>query len=301
MKPFATQPSLARAFSLFANWDLQIAEQAAADLQQCLSGLSQSQRLRHSWRSSLLTGCRFPVEFAFSSLSDSAIRFCSEVDAPEVAPETRLDRALTLLARCNSPTLEQPLLALIKQIQHAGKLSFGTWLGARYSKNTRQFKLYFDLTSPTPRQAYTLLRQYFSHTETLDELAKLVMIGKVPGSDTIEFYFELYATSISHDNIVRLMTAVNLPQQAEQLIALLNEARQYSSSLQRQQLPSSTYGFSLALSATGEVTVFSLFTFADHLIGGDGEIRHAVLSMAKQHGWKLPFYEEFSEPLVTYP
>lgn len=302
MAPFDKQPSLARAFSLFAAWDRQTATVAADELAQCLSGLGRSQRLHHSWRSSLLTGCRFPVEFAFSSLSDTAIRYCTEVDTVEVSPDTRLDRALTLLDKFDSPPFEQSVLTTFKQIQDNSNLRFGAWLGARYSKNSRQYKLYFDLGSPVDEQAKALLTQYLGQQPVLDEqLAKLVMIGKTPDSDGIEFYFEMHQPTITREQISQLLNRAGMNGRQNELNDMLDEARSYSSSLNKAGWPDSTYGFSLAVSAKGKVDVVTVFTFADHLIGGDGEIRKAVLSMAEKRHWQLPFYAQMSEPFCSQP
>ncbi len=300
--PFAHQPSLLRAFDVFAGWDRQTAGQAAADLQHCLSGLYRSQRLHNSWNSSLLTGCRFPVELAFSSLSDTPIRFCTEIDSPEVEPASRLDKVFTLLEQLGSESFEQAFMAKCKAIQASGKIRFGAWLGGKYGKDSHNFKLYLDLSEPVADLAKDLVCQYLGSQPLMDESeAKLVMIGKETGSQGIEFYYEMVKPALSREQISALLARVNMSERFDDLVGLVDETRAFSSSQSKQQWPETTYGFSLALAADGTVQVLTLFTFADHFIGGDGEIRHAVLSLADKYGWQLPLYRQISEPFTAKP
>ncbi len=115
-KCFNKHSSLKSALSIFSEYYPQVTDRVGKDLNLLLKGIHSSQRLQYAWKSSLLTGNRFPVELAFSSSGNSIIRYCTEIDSPEVDTKTRLDLAFRLLDELGAPQFDEHFMATCKEI-----------------------------------------------------------------------------------------------------------------------------------------------------------------------------------------
>ncbi len=150
--------------------------------------------------------------------------------------------------------------------------------------------------------AKEIVSSYLGNEPILPETdGSLVMIGKVAGSWAIEFYYDMTGSTITLKQISALLKRIGMEDRFSDLMTLANKARSFSSSLEKEQWPDTTYGFSMAVEPDGTVTVFTIFTFADYFVGGDGETRHAVLSLADQYGWDFSLYGQLTKPFIRSP
>jgi hypothetical protein len=108
---------------------------------------------------------------------------------------------------------------------------------------------------------------------------------------------ELYYSSVGlkPGEVATAMSRIGMEARAPEVLALLQEA--YGRTL-RLELPCQDFGWSYAFSGSGEAEAFTIYTFANSLLGGDGRIRAAILRLAAAHGWELPLYEAMSRPLA---
>jgi hypothetical protein len=269
------------------------AERAEAALNFVLEGVYASPWQEVAWTFSRLTGDGFPVEFTFSSV-DESIRYTTEVAGPEVDESERLDYALRHLAYLGAPQLSETVNGLLHNIQKFGPLRYGTWIGGRHGPANDSFKIYVEV----PRTASVEADHFFCAflgTEPLlsSPHAQLKIVGYEPNSSRIEFYFR--ADCVEPWEVSLLMKQSGLNSRVADLFHLIEEITR--SSIQ-QALSTSQIGYSISVSYEGGPMVFSMFTTARALFGGDANTRRRFLEMAPRKGWNLRHYELVSESLA---
>ncbi len=146
-----------------------------------------------------------------------------------------------------------------------------------------------------------MLKEFFGAEPLLpDNGARLVAIGQELDLSRTEFYFRLQSSQLEYWQVGYLLRRVGLEARQVDLLSLLEEVRGFALTQARPKLPEGVYGFSFSFSSQGEPTVFSLFTFAETLLGTDGQIRQTLLSIAQQKGWDFRRYAALSEPLANW-
>jgi hypothetical protein len=268
-------------------------DRAAASLDLFLRGIYASPWQEVAWSFSRLTGDGFPVEFSFSS-ADEAIRYTTEVAGPEADEGRRLDQALHHLEILGQPPLPEMITSLFHRIQKFDSLRYGTWVGGRHGVDCDRFKLYVEVPGEGVQDAYRFLGPLIEAVPFLSlSDPRLVMIGYEPSSSRIESYFR--CDYLEPWEVSLLMRNVGLTSRVEELLNLVEEAS--GAPIQR-VLSMQPLGFSFAINFAGEPPLFSLFTTAGAIFGGDGSIRRRMLELGSRKGWNLRTYESVSEPLA---
>lgn len=253
-----------------------------------------------------------PVEFTFSSL-ERGVRYTTELSA--IAQKDRLTKAEQLIQLVSGQALSSALSGQLYQLQSEGPLKWGTWIGVRHCMEkwpelvSDRYKLYVQVPDSGSKTAEDLMHQAMSTVDDAgdhvlppgllpDNQARLVAIGLPLNLSRTEFYFRLNHPMLAYWQINYLLGLVGLADRQIDLLDLVEATRGYSISQPHPRLPKSVYGFSISLSATGEPTVFSLFTFATPFLGSDRQIRQSVLSLAARRNWDFQSYAALTDPVV---
>jgi hypothetical protein len=282
-----------RALQIFVQTASAPAIRAEAALNLLLAGINVSPWQEVAWAFSSLTGDGFPIEFTFAS-SDTAIRYTTEIAGPEVDEREKLARAEQFMMQLE-PGYSDGFSAIFRQIQSAGVLNYGVWMSGRHGAENDRYKLYIEVPKEGMAQAMLLLNQIFGRTDLLNRLIELRLIGYEPAASRLEFYF--YSQDLQVWEVKRLLNLCGLVHQEAALLSLLDLC--FEGSLER-ILPRIHMGFSLSVSLTGEATVFSLFSPARSIWGGDGAIRRALRSISDQRNWNWESYVELSQPISAH-
>jgi hypothetical protein len=284
-------PALDRALELAARWGG--TEGAEASLGRVLRRLASSER-EEAWSGSTLSRTGFPVEIAFVA-GDPSWRCTAEVAGPEVARRDRLPLALAIACEASELSgfeLDAETAGLLDAAQGAGTLRYGAWLGVRQARGQAAAKVYAEVPAAAGPLLEAWERSRLGAPILPNRQVQLSMLGLQPGRT------ELYYGSLGlrPGEIATALARVGLAGRAPEVLDLLTEA--YGRSLGR-ELPAADFGWSYALGPGGEPEAFTLYTFANALLGGDGRIRTAVLRLAAAHGWDLSLYEAISRPLAA--
>jgi len=119
------------------------------------------------------------------------------------------------------------------------------------------------------------------------------MSGQQPGSNRREFYFECPSRGLHPSDLERMLAHVGLAHRQAELTELMC-ASVFGGAT---QLPEVNYGFSYSVLPGAQQPAVSVFAYAADFIGGDGFVRHQLLSVAHARGWRLSSYPELSAPL----
>lgn len=292
----STPPALTRAIQITTANIPQATARVTATLDTLLKEILTSQH-QEAWKFSRLNKNGFPVEFTFNSL-DASVRYATEVASPEVDPVERLSHAEALLAELGVPVPENTMYRL-RQVQTSGALEWGAWIGVRHRPEGDRYKLYVQVPDTGSATADALMQGYLG-TEPLlpNNTARLVAIGQELGTPRIEFYFKIDHLGLQYWEVSYLLRRFGLAARQIELLSLIEETRGYSLDEARPKLPQTTYGFSLSVSS-GEPMVFSLFGFVGPLLGGDGQIKERLLSLAEKKGWNFDSYAALTKPLAA--
>lgn len=285
-------PALSMALQALAQHLPAATARAGAALDTILQGAYCSAWPEVAWRFSRLTGDGFPVEFAFVS-QGASIRYTVEVAGPEAVEADRLDLALAAMDQLGAARPPAAITSILRQAQHVGSLRYGTWISGRHDESGDRFKLYVEVPRTAGEQAVELFRPLLMPNPLLPTRPSyLRMIGYEPDSARTELYFE--ANALEFWEATRLMKRFGLAEQTDSLFALIEQTGGLSL---EHPLPGARAGFSLSLSGSGGPPLFSLFSTAWAIFGGDGQTRQQLLALAESRGWELAGYDAVSTTL----
>lgn len=283
-----------RALRLCAESSPVAAPRAAAVLAVLLQNIENSMWQEVKWNFSRLTGDGYPVEFAFSSASET-ISYAAEFAAPEIANAKRLQIAEKLLHRLGTNSLPPQIVEQLQQIQQSGDLLYGAWLGGRHEAAGDSYKIYLEVPKNNLAAAANFARSFVGNSLPPDECrAQLRMLGYDPSAQRTELYFRTENLEICEINSI--MRRFDLSSRSSDLLEFVRQIgeRTFSDDF----LPSNA-GLSIAFSADKTPLAISLFAFARSIFrGGDDVIRRALLQHGERAGWKLQNYEKVSAPLA---
>ena len=245
------------------------------------------------WSFSRLTGDGFPLEFTLSSL-DTTVRYTAEVAGAEVAEVERLPCALELVDRLGTVVPAARITRLLHQVQAAGPLLYGAWIGGRHDHFSDRFKVYVEVPRTGMREAQELVREMIAD-QPLPNLSnpEFRLIGYEPGEKRFECYFHI--DRLEAWELERLLDQAGLAERQTSLLNLLAES--YNRPVQS-TIPDENLGFSFSYSLAGSPTVFSFFTYARSVFGSDAKIRLRLLELGKARGWNFQTYEHLTAPLA---
>lgn len=235
----------------------------------------------------------FPVEFAFSS-ADAALRYTVDPAPPGSDPAARVDTALALLSSLATPATLFNRLAVVRQMQAGSPLQFGAFIGGRHQAATSRHKLYLEIPEAGTSAAEALATELIGKPKTLPKLPQRIeMIGLDPVSKRTEFYSRIQ--NMIATDLTSLLWRADLTARYGELIALLSACLPVPI---WRELPGTLFGFSYSVSETGGPLIFTLYTHARSLFGGDGATRTRILGLGRERGWDFDFYERLTEPLA---
>jgi len=234
-----------------------------------------------AWRFSTLTCSGSPVELAFTTY-DADVRYTVEFGGPDVRPADRLTNIGQFLGSRGADELS-PILG---EWQRTSTPEWGAWLGIRRGPT---YKVYAEM----PAGAESEPGWYGDYLDPVPLPARWLMTGQQPGSTRREFYFECATRGLPADDLERLLAHAGLAHRQPELTDLMC-ACVFGGA---QQLPEVKYGFSYSVLPGAQQPAVSVFAYAADFIGGDGFVRHQLLSVAYARGWQLSSYPELSAPL----
>lgn len=234
-----------------------------------------------AWRFSTLTCSGSPVELAFTSY-DADVRYTVEFGGPDVQPADRLTNIQQFLAGRGADELPH----LFGEWQRATTPEWGAWLGLRRGPT---YKVYAEM----PASAEQEPGWYSDYMDPVPLPGCWLMTGQQPGSERREFYFECPAPGLCAGDLERLLGHVGLAHRHAELMELMCACVFGGAT----RLPDVKYGFSYSVLPGAQEPAVSVFAYAADLIGGDGFVRHQLLSVAHARGWQLGRYPELSAPL----
>jgi len=233
------------------------------------------------WRFSSLTCSGSPVELAFTSY-DADVRYTVEVGGPDVQPADRLAHIQQFLSARGADELPHAF----GEWQRATSPEWGAWLGIRRGPT---YKVYAEMPAAAEHEP----SWYGDYLEPPPVPARWLMTGQQPGSSRRELYFELPTPGLRPGDLERLLAHVGLAHRRAELTELMCACVFGGAT----QLPDVKYGFSYSVLPGAQKPAVSVFAYAADFIGGDGFVRHQLLSVARARGWQLGSYPELSAPL----
>jgi len=234
-----------------------------------------------AWRLSSLTCSGSPVELAFTSY-DTDVRYTVEMGGPDVQPAERLSYIRDFLSLRGVDDLPYAF----GDWQRTITPEWGAWLGVRRGPT---YKVYAEM----PPAAEHEPNWYAEYLEPVPLPARWLMTGQQPGSTRREFYFELPTAGLHATDLARLLAHVGLAHRQAELTELMCGCVFGGAS----ELPNVKYGFSYSVLPGARHPALSVFAYAADFIGGDGFVRHQLLSVAHGRGWQLGRYPELTAPL----
>jgi hypothetical protein len=190
-----------------------------------------------------------------------------------------------------SPTGRQrELLAFVEARSATRERRYGAWLGLRDEGVDIEHKLYVEIPDgPTVAQLEARTGRFATGLE--HRRVQPCMLGLASEGRT-----EVYCAvdKLTRQDLEELMYGVGLPARSHELVGMLEE-------LWRCRivdlLPSDDLGFSVAFDAGLRATTLTLYSTAGALLGGDRQIREAVLGLASRRGWPAECYSRLTDPL----
>lgn len=208
-------------------------DRASATIRTGIASFEASSWPEVAWRFSSLNEDGCPIEFAFSS-DDNALRYTTEVAAPEVDAHARLAVAGRLIAELQPGVLIPQVLELWRPLQSGCGLRWGCWLGVREDAAGQRLKLYVEM----PRSA----AQKPHIAQPLLPGSELLMIGQDLSSHRIEYYFRQPEVSASEADF--LLNCLGNTEQGRTLLSAFAELCEMPAAAALRWIP---FGYSLSL------------------------------------------------------
>lgn len=239
-----------------------------------------------AWQFSRLTGNGFPLELGFTSAGDG-FRATIEVAGPEVRDADRLDLALQILR--DEGLSAGPDLPAVRR--SPDDLSWGAWLGCRFSAEPTTYKLYVE----TPASSVRLVPAWDAWRPLPSgATSELQMIGWDPASDTTELYFRTHG--LTPDDVEALAARVG--------VAGVGELFSSIESLAGQGVPrvlaGRQIGYSVVVRRDGTAVALAVLGAGRVICGGERRVRPRLLEAARREGWDLRAYEALTRPLESH-
>jgi hypothetical protein len=284
-------PAVARALDVYSRDDADAARQARRTLDVLLERRYALEARPDAWTSSPLTGDGFPVELS-ATTADRSIRYTVDPCERDVPAAERLGVALDLLERVGARVRDAPTLHALRMLQDSGSgLRWGAWIGGRHDRRGDRFKLYVEV----PRDDLSAGVRVAEGVLGSDALLRgggvvLQFAGVELAGGRVELYFR--SAALERWQAEAAMRLGGVGERAEETLAL------YAAVVRRpvrDRLPGAPHGFSVSV-ADDAPRVFSLFTHARSVGGGDGGIRAHLLELARRRGESLGAYAALSRP-----
>jgi len=264
---------------------------AKKTLDLCLHGIRHSSWPDVAWLSGL-TPDGFPVEFAFSFLGGTTVRYATELAGPETLDCDKTRLAFRLYERLTGQTVCSEMEAAIFKMQSAGPLVYGAWFGGAHGPNGDRYKIYAEV--PRDGGFAALAGGLFPEKELpLAHCRSLpIMFAFQPESKVCEAYFQ--AGNVEPADLGRLLWQWGISHRYREAMELIEDT------WGRRGIPAaSVFGFSLAYTSRQEPAVVSLFGRSRVLFGSDANIRRTLLKLGERKGWDMSMYESASAPLQS--
>jgi len=244
-----------------------------------------------AWRFSRLTAPGCPVELSFCS-AEPAFRYTVEVAGPEVDPAERLPLAERLLAAvAPGSSLPSPLRAELNELQAAGALAWGAWIGARHDARGSRYKLYAEVPRDAGAAAARMTEAHLGDASLLAQRhPRFEGVGYEPATGQLELYYRLDGLDVWETGT--LLVHAGLGGRQSDLLELMEDV--YGRPM-RPHLPRHQFGASFTLAASGQPAAITLFSYAVDVFGTDARARRALVTRLGLAG---DDYARVSEPLA---
>lgn len=262
-------------------------ERARSELAVSLAALRDSVVGELAWEASCLTPSRFPVEVAFTSVSDE-LRTVVDVLAPESERARALDEADRVARLFGSAGLPPALRALVLSHQRRTALRFGAWLGSRHDPDRTLHKVYVEVDRD-PERAHALAAAIApAATRALAGIGAVRLVGI--GLDA-PHAVEVYARPPFADaDAIRALAARGGVAHLADALAAAGRGEEAA-------------GRNVVVSVAvveDRVVAVSAIAFAHALMGRDGRVRARILAQALAEGWpSASLYAAASAPLCA--
>jgi hypothetical protein len=270
----AVHPAIDHALAAFDAPSACCASRAIAD------ALAERLACDDPWTGSRLTGDGYPCEIAFAT-SDARVRFTVEPGAPSLAAGARLDVAARVLERLGDPAIPQAMVAGLREMQAAGPLSYGAWIGGRVGAHGFAGKLYVEVPPGAALRARSLQLPGREVTPR--------MVAYVPATGTFEAYFR--ARALEPGELAAVLVAIGAEQRAQQVHDFIEEAHGHRI---RDRYPGPV-GVSYGWPNPDRLT---LYFYARSMWGPDAAIRRGFSHVARGLGADDGAYLRATEPMA---
>jgi len=238
---------------------------------------------------SRLTNKGVPLELAFV-WPDYQIRCTADIDM-FASQKLRFEKSVERIAAAGYQPESQPVVDMIKKhLQHPDPaFRYGAWLGYRSGQDCP--KLYAEICPHLFLQQEEHL-QIPDPCTVLQRGIKPVMFGWVPADGGYEVYYK--ASFLRPADIETLYAFYRLPSKAKEIKSLCERLLKKQI---RTNFPMPDIGFSVSFSRSGVPEMFTLYAFAQSMLGMDHQIRHAILELGNEESWNMRGYEGLTQHL----
>lgn len=240
---------------------------------------------------SRLTNKGIPVEFAFV-WPHYSVRCTADADMYS-SQLSRFNKSVQKLEVNNNTSAGKSIVEGIQQHlrNEPDNFRYGAWLGYRPARH--QPKLYAEV-APSVRKHKLLDKLVPDVTSILTRGIEPVMFGWQADTDSYEVYYK--ATYLRPGDIDTLLSFYNLGSKGAEITCLcerLLNRRVHSS------FPMPDIGFSVSFNNANEPETFTLYAFAQSMLGTDDKIREDILRLGRQEKWNMELYEMLSQKLTV--
>ncbi|WJY17011.1 hypothetical protein PCO82_10555 [Pectobacteriaceae bacterium CE90] len=248
--------------------------------------------LSTAFTTSLLAYNGSPIEFTTSSAKPLSLSCTLDPFLSRYEEDRTIDAFSTHYLQIAAVTSSESIEAAFGPVRHlqsrnAHQLRFGSWLGRKYTSDGVKTKVYSEI----PTIADWPTRSGYPAAMLEQAGLSLLMIGYYPEhfSASCEYYYQWHSAVLTLSDIASVMHVLGCESLFPTLVPLLNRALQQT--LQPNEFPHTTYGFSLVYSQDQHLESFTLFTMAPRFFGNNSRVFPGVNALLMQDKQAMPLLQ----------
>ena len=236
-----------------------------------------------SWPASRLTPTGSPLEFGFTE-AGGGLRYTVEVGSPGVNAERRLSDVCEFVSGRGFPPPPGDLLDRVTDLQAAGLLTYGAWLGVRHDGAGDRLKIYAEVPTAGGPAVEDWMNQVLGAPLRLPgPPPRIKMIGLDAGSSRVEVYYA--STDVLRTGVSMALNRAGLSGAPASILSVIGGMTSVSAGA---RLPGRDVGFSYAVTQGTHEVAFTLYLVAQKLFGDDQSCTEWIAGRLPGHGDLMP-------------
>jgi hypothetical protein len=226
-----------------------------------------------------LTPTGSPLEFGFAD-AGGGLRYTVEVGPPGRNAERRLSDICEFVSGRGFPPPPVDLLDRVTDLQAAGLLTYGAWLGVRHDGADDRFKIYAEVPTAAGPAVEDWMKQVLGAPLRLPgPPPRIELIGLDAGSGRVEVYYA--STDMLRSGVSMALNRAGLSGTPASILSVIDGMTSVSAGA---RLPGRDVGFSYAVTQGAHEVAFTLYLVARKLFGDDQSCTEWIAGRLPGHG-----------------